>query len=333
MIPQGLRLTDLAKASGVSTATVSRVLNDKPGVAEATRQAVFDAVAALGFHLEEQRDEDAGFIAVIVPELANPGFATFATELSLQLSAAGRPMILCSAGPGALTEVNYLDALLGVEISGVISVSGTLADLLVSHEHYQRLTAAGVPAVFINAHDPEIDGSFFSTSEAEAVAMAVAHLRQFGHERIGLAVGQQRYQPALRKIEAFLAAGFPRSSIISTIYSVEGGQAAAARLLDAGHTAIICGSDLMALGAIREAHSRGLSVPGDLSVVGYDDSALMAFTSPGLTTVRQPVAGLCRAAVSALMTAIRGLPTDPTEMLFHPDLVIRQSTGPIAAAE
>ncbi|WP_245243967.1 LacI family DNA-binding transcriptional regulator [Tessaracoccus sp. MC1865] len=329
MIPQGAKLADLARAAGVSTATVSRVLNGKPGVAETTRRTVLSSIEALGYFVDDQRaGADDGFIAVMVPELGNPGFAAFAAELSLQLSAAGRHMILCTAGPGATTEVAYLDALLGVEISGIISVSGTLADKLVGHDHYQRLISAGVPAVFINAHDPNIDGSFFSTSDAEAVAMSLAHLRQFGHEKIGLAVGQQRYLPAQRKIDAFLAHGLSRGSIVSTIFSVEGGQSAAARLLEAGHTAIICGSDLMALGAIREAHARGLDVPGHVSVVGYDDSPVMAFTSPGLTTVRQPVAALCQAAVGALMSAIRGLPTDSTEMFFHPDLIIRQSTGP-----
>ncbi|MDO5677615.1 MAG: LacI family DNA-binding transcriptional regulator [Propionibacteriaceae bacterium] len=328
MIPPGARLADLAEAAGVSTATVSRVLNGKPGVAEATRLAVLSAVESLGFQLEDHRGADDGFIAVMVPEIGNPGFASFATELSLQLSAAGRHMILCTAGPGATTEVAYLDALLGVEIAGIISVSGTLADRLASHDHYERIAAAGVPAVFINAHDPKIDGAFFSTSDAEAIAMSVAHLRQFGHERIGLAIGQQRYQPARRKMDAFLGLGFTREAIVSTIFSVEGGQAAAAKLLDSGHTAIICGSDLMALGAIREVHARGLDVPGDVSVVGYDDSPVMAFTAPGLTTVRQPVAALCQSAVGALMSAIRGLPTDSTEMLFHPDLIIRQSTGP-----
>lgn len=328
MIPPGARLADLAQAAGVSTATVSRVLNGKPGVAQATRRAVISAVEGLGFQMEDARSRDEEFIAVLVPELGNPGFAAFAAELSLQLSAAGRHMILCTAGPGATTEVAYLDALLGVELAGILSVSGTLADKLVPHDHYHRIAAAGVPAVFINAYDPDIDGAFFSTSDAEAIAMSVAHLRQFGHERIGLAVGQQRYQPAQRKAEAFLGLGGPRASIVSTIFSVEGGQSAAARLIDAGHTALICGSDLMALGAIREAHNRGLSVPEDLSVIGYDDSPVMAFTAPGLTTVRQPVAALCRSAVGALMNAVRGLPTDPTEMLFHPDLIIRQSTGP-----
>ena len=79
----------------------------------------------------------------------------------------------------------------------------------------------------------------------------------------------------------------------------------------------------MALGVIREARSRGLDVPRDLSVVGYDDSSLMAFTDPALTTVRQPVSAMCKAAVDTLLASIGGLETDPTEMLFHPDLIIR----------
>ena len=87
MIPQGARLADLAKAAGVSTATVSRVLNDKPGVAESTRQAVLSAIESLGYQVEDHRGADDGFIAVMVPELANPGFAAFATEPAADRSA------------------------------------------------------------------------------------------------------------------------------------------------------------------------------------------------------------------------------------------------------
>ena len=329
MIPPRAKLADLAIAAGVSTATVSRVLNGKPGVADATRTSVLATLERLGFAAEADQPSGEGLIAVMVPELANPSFALFANELALVLTAAGRHMIICTAGPGGTSEEQYLDALLGVEIAGIISVSGTPADTEASPEHYQRLIDAGVPAVFINGYAPAVDASFFSCSDAESVAMSVAHLRSFGHERIGLAVGQQRYLPSQRKQAAFLALGLPRGSMVSTIFSVEGGQAAAARLFDAGHTAIVCGSDVMALGAVREARSRGMDVPRDVSVVGFDDSPLMAFTSPALTTVRQPVAAMTQAAVSSLLTAIRGLPADPTEMLFHPDLIIRQSTGPL----
>lgn len=298
-------------------------------MADATRTSVLATLERLGFAAEPDQPSGEGLIAVMVPELANPSFALFANELALVLTAAGRHMIICTAGPGGTSEEQYLDALLGVEIAGIISVSGTPADTEASPEHYQRLIDAGVPAVFINGYTPGMEGAFFSCSDAEAISISVAHLRSFGHTRIGLAVGQQRYLPSQRKQAAFLALGLPRGSMVSTIFSVEGGQAAAARLFDAGHTAIVCGSDVMALGAVREARSRGMDVPRDVSVVGFDDSPLMAFTSPALTTVRQPVAAMTQAAVSSLLTAIRGLPTDPTEMLFHPDLIIRQSTGPL----
>lgn len=120
----------------------------------------------------------------------------------------------------------------------------------------------------------------------------------------------------------------PETLAIGISTNAEGGQVAAGRLIESDHTAIICGSDLMALGAIREARSRGLEVPRDLSVVGFDDSPLMAFTDPALTTVRQPVRAMCEAAVSALLRALDGTPLDRTEVLFHPDLIIRRSTAP-----
>ena len=126
--------------------------------------------------------------------------------------------------------------------------------------------------------------------------------------------------------------GFGPESSERTTYTAEGGQVAAGRLIESGHTAIVCGSDLMALGVIREARVRGMRVPEDLSVVGFDDSPLMAFTDPSLTTVRQPVRPIAEAAVSALLRAMGdGSELDPTEVLFHPDLIIRRSTGPAPA--
>jgi len=143
--------------------------------------------------------------------------------------------------------------------------------------------------------------------------------------------------PAKRKIEAFAAQlvrhGLAateqeaREHVSLTLYTLEGGQAAAGDLFDGGHTAVVCGSDLMALGAIRAAHARGLSVPDDVSVVGYDDSPLVAFTDPPLTTVRQPVADMAHAAVSALLTEIHGERAPRSELLFTPELVVRGSTG------
>jgi DNA-binding LacI/PurR family transcriptional regulator len=115
--------------------------------------------------------------------------------------------------------------------------------------------------------------------------------------------------------------------IESTLFSVEGGGAAAERLVERGATALVCGSDLMALGAVRAVRTLGLRVPRDVSVVGYDDSLLVGFTDPPLTTVRQAVQAMGAAAVRALLDEIAGLPAPRAEYVFRPELVVRASTA------
>jgi DNA-binding LacI/PurR family transcriptional regulator len=167
--------------------------------------------------------------------------------------------------------------------------------------------------------------------------LAVSHLAHLGHTRIGLSIGPPRFVPSARKREGFAAAlaahvEVPAEEaqhwVAEAVFSVEGGAAAAGELLDKGATAVVCGSDLMAIGAVRAARARGLSVPGDVSVVGFDDSNLVAFLDPPLTTVRQPVAQMGSQAVSALVDAIAGQPVASREYVFAPEMVLRGSTGP-----
>jgi DNA-binding LacI/PurR family transcriptional regulator len=115
--------------------------------------------------------------------------------------------------------------------------------------------------------------------------------------------------------------------IATEMYTVEGGQAAASRLLEHGCTAIVCASDLMALGAVRGVRAVGMRVPDDISVIGYDDSTLIAFTDPPLTTVRQRVLAMGETTVQALVDEIAGIPASRTEYVFRPELVVRGSTG------
>ncbi len=320
------RMSDLAESAGVSISTVSRVLNGKPGIREDTRQAVLQAMTDLGYS-REKLQQRSGVIGLVVPELSNPSFPAFAERLDA-IFQTGHRTVITAAGPSGTNEATCIITLLDLGVDGVISISGAAADTEADLAPYLRLAEAGVPTVFINGHTTQLDSVFVNCSDAEAVTASVTHLRSLGHERIGLAVGPARFLPTQRKSSAFLGLGFSQDSIERTIFTAEGGRVAAGKLLDAGHTAIICGSDLMALGVIREAHSRGMRVPGDLSVIGFDDSPLMAFTGPALTTVRQPVQAMCEAAVSGLVRAMDGNPPDGTELVFRPDLIIRQSTGP-----
>jgi DNA-binding LacI/PurR family transcriptional regulator len=204
-------------------------------------------------------------------------------------------------------------------------------------ERYERLHGQSVPFALINGFSDKIKAPFISPDDRGAMRLAVTHLAALGHERIGLAVGPKRYVPVLRKIQGFVrsmdevlgvpAAVVERDLIQHSLYTLEGGQAAASALLGAGCTAVVTASDMMALGAIRAARQHGLDVPRDVSVVGFDDSPLIAFTDPPLTTIRQPVTAMGQAAVRALLEEIGGTPAPHSEFVFLPELVVRGSTA------
>ncbi|WP_026455292.1 LacI family DNA-binding transcriptional regulator [Saccharomonospora iraqiensis] len=328
----GVRLADVAAQAGVSEATVSRVLNGKQGVAAGTRQAVLTAMDQLGYERPARR-RSAGLIGLIIPELDNPIFPAFAQVIDRTLTMRGYTSVLCTQSPGGATEDEFVEALTDRGVSGIVFVSGLHADTTARHDRYTRLIEAGVPVVFVNGYAPGVRAPFFSDDDAAAVELALTHLRELGHERIGLAVGPQRFVPAQRKAERFRLLMEPvlgdeaGELVVHSLFSVEGGHSAARHLLERECTAVVCGSDLMALGAIRAARRQGLSVPGDFSVVGYDDSPLIAFTDPPLTTVQQQVSTMTTAAVRTLLDEISGVDVPTGEYLFQPDLIVRGSTG------
>ena len=331
-----VRLADIAAQAAVSEATVSRVLNDKPQVSAAARRAVLTAMDLLGVerpgHLKLAR---AGMVGLITPELDNPIFPAYAQVIETELATRDYNTVLCTQTPGGVHEDQYTQMLLDRSASGIILLSGLHADSTSSNERYERLMTR-VPLVLVNGHCDGLPVPSVSDDDYAAMDRAVAHLVTQGHRRIGLALGQARFVPSLRK-----GAGFKRAMhvyaptglplIEHTTFGVVGGRDAATRLLAMGATAIVCGSDLMALGAVQAVRAAGLLVPFDVSVIGYDDSPLMGYTDPPLTTIRQDVAGISLAAVRALVDQIEGLPVRAEEQVFLPELVVRASTGPVKA--
>ena len=331
------RLSDIAAQAEVSEATVSRVLNDKPGVSVETRQAVLTALDVLGYERPARlRKRSAGLVGLVVPELENPIFPAFAQVIESVLAQQGYTPVLCTQTPGGVTEDEYVEMLLDRQVSGIFFVSGLHADTSADHDRYRRLVARKLPIVLINGFVAGIEAPFISCDDRAAGDLAVSHLIALGHQRIGLISGPERFLPVQRKLAGFrgsmtrqlgLSTADLEPLVSLSLFGVEGGAAAAGRLLDRGVTGIVCGSDLMALGAIREARSRGLVVPADVSVVGYDDSPLIAFTDPPLTTMRQPVTAMAVAAVRALIDEINGQAAPHSEYVFRPELVMRASTA------
>lgn len=331
------RLADIAAQAGVSEATVSRVLNGKPGVAAGTRESVLAALDVLGYERPARlHKRSAGLIGLITPELENPIFPAFAQVICQALTRQGYTPVLATQTPGGSTEDELTGMLVERGISGIIFISGLHSDTTADTERYERLRGHGVPFVLINGFSPKVRAAFVSPDDRAAMRLAVTHLTALGHRQIGLALGPARFVPVQRKIEGFLDAMrrelrmAPEETtelVEHSLFTLEGGQAAAAALLSRGCTAVVCASDMMALGAIRAARQLGLTVPDDCAVIGFDDSPLIAFTDPPLTTIRQPVTAMGQAAVRALLEEIGGTPAPHGEFVFLPELVVRGSTA------
>ncbi len=323
------KLADVAKQAGVSEATVSRVLNGRPGISEATRAAVLTALDVIGYerptHLRVRR---ARMVGLIVPELQNPVFPALAEVVAGALAQRGFNAVLCTR-TGSMSEAEYVEMLLERQVSGMIFAGGQYAEADAPHEHYMRLLELRLPVVLVNAAAEHLDFPRVSTDDAVAMEQAHAHLAYLGHERIGLILGPPDHVPSARRLAAFerISKQATPELVERTRFSLEGGHAAASRLIQRGVTGIICGSDPLALGAIRAARRAGLTVPTDLSVIGYDDSTFMSCTDPPLTTVRQPIDAIGRAAVEMLAGQIEGAPVSADELFFEPEVVARGSTA------
>jgi DNA-binding LacI/PurR family transcriptional regulator len=326
------RLAEVARKVGVSEATVSRVLNEKPGVSQATRTAVLTALDVLGYERPTKlRGERARLVGLFLPELQNPIFPAFGEVLGGALAQNGYTPVLCTQTVGGISEADYVELLLQQQVSGVVFVGGQYTQQGASHEHYARLKELNLPIVLVNAPIAELSFATVSTDDAVATQQAWSHLKQLGHSRIGLVLGPSDHIPSRRKLAAareIAGTELPDDLIVHSHYSLEAGQAAAAKLLALGVTALICASDPIALGAVRAVRRAGLSVPGDVSVIGFDDSALMNCVEPPLTTVRQPIETMGRMVIELLVSQIAGTASTPDEYLFEPELVVRGSTGP-----
>jgi len=330
------RLAEVAKYVGVSEATVSRVLNNKPGISEATRAAVLTALDVLGYERPTKlRGERARLVGLVLPELQNPIFPAFAEVVAGALAKRGFTPVLCTRTAEGVSEAEYVEMLLDQHVSGIIFAGGAYAQAAADHDHYHTLLERNLPVVLVNAAFEDLGFPRVCVDDTHAVDQAFAHLTSLGHERIGLVLGPSDHVPSARKLLAFEANHRSRGNdadlrklVARTMFSMEGGHAATTRLLRAGATAMICASDILALGAIRAVRKHGMTVPGDVSVVGFDDSIFMNTSDPPLTTVRQPIEAMGHAAVALLVTQIAGNTVPTEEMFFEPELVMRGSTGP-----
>lgn len=328
------RLDQIAAQAAVSKATVSRVLNERPGVSPQMRRAVLTAIDVLGLERPNGlRPRSSGLVGLILPNLEEPVYPVFAQVVSTNLARLGYTPVLCIQDQDGVGEDEYVGMLLDRGVAGIIFVSGQHADTRVDRSRYDDLVAQRLPIVFVRGYLDDLDVPFVSSDDQAAGELAVRHLAQLGHRRIGLILPSGTNTSALRQAEGYRHAMREEFGVDSdqwvdiSFEGEEGGYAGAIRLLDKDVTGYVCGSDLLALGAIRALHQRGKRVPQDVSVIGYGDSPLMAHTNPPLTTVRQPILSMGTFTAHALINRIQGNNTITGESLFPPELVIRGSTS------
>ena len=326
------RLIDIARAAGVSEATVSRVLNGRAGVNESTRRSVLETARRLGRGAGPGAAPGGPLVGVLVPDLDNQVFTAWAERVEAELFERGASTLVALRARTVEREREILQRFLHCGAEAVIVISGHHAQEQGPVEHYREVTAAGVPLVLVNGVREDLEAAFLSTDDEDAVRSVLTHLHELGHERVGLAVGDEHTWPVREKLRAFEAVtaswGGPARPVAFTDFSYAGGYEAARDLVERGTTAIVCGSDVMAAGALEGVRSLGLAVPRDVSVVGYDDVFWASLTNPPLTTVRQAVGSIARAAVR---TALSGgedsrRPTR-TEVVVRPQLIVRGSTA------
>lgn len=322
-------ISAVAQAAEVSEATVSRVINNRGVVAPETRRTVEDAMRRVGY---SSRATSTRIVLLIVPGLSGPFFAQLCDRIGELLVPHGLQALVASAPVGGAQDYEYVASMLDRGIVGAVFVSANNTLVDGDPTAHRLLASRGVPFVCIDG--PFRDGSAptLSTNDHLASELAVGHVWDLGHRRIGLAAGHPGNIPSERRIAGFTEAlhrrGGDASLVIRQEYSVEGGASAASRLLDARATAIIGASDDIAFGVLRHARRRGLRVPEDVSVIGYDDAYPLEFLDPPLTSLRQPIDRLAQSTVSILQRLTQGHGVEPVELLYDPELMIRESTAP-----
>ena len=197
-------LAHVAARAGVSQATVSRVLNSKPGVAATTRTAVLSALDEHGYEGSARPvRRTAGLVGLVLPELDNPIFPAFASAVAAGLAQHGYTPVLCTQSFGGVHEDDYVRMLLDRQVAGIVFISGLHANVDADPARYRALVERGLPIVLVNGDLPGVAAPSVSNDDTASVELAVGHLAQLGHRRIGLAIGPRRYVPVIRKLAAF----------------------------------------------------------------------------------------------------------------------------------
>ena len=327
-------IKDVAKRAGVSTATVSRVLNGDERVTPAYREAVQRAVAELDYRPDRiarnLRARRSQMLGLIISDIENPFFTSVVRGVEDVAYENDHTILLCNSDEDPEKERLYLDIMTAERAAGVIVSAACETD-----NHSRAVLQAGIPVVAMDRRMRDLEVDTVVVDSAEGAYQLVRHLLESGHRRIGLIGGPQQVTTAREREAGYLRAlaehGLrPDPALIkSTDYKLAGGYEATCQLLELEQppTAMFAANNLTTLGALNCIHERGLRIPEDVAIGGFDDMPWATSLNPPLTAVAQPTYELGRTAADLLLRRIRDKGHNVVEVKLATRLVIRKSSG------
>lgn len=327
-------INDVAAHAGVSAQTVSRVANGRSNVRPVTRERVLASMRALGYrpnsaarNLKSGRFRSIGFVTFNLTTFGNErtldavAKASEAAGYTTTLLQVADPTQLDVAGAFGRLEEQAVDGIILVMSAEVRSLDGVTM-------------TAGLPLVIVDS-DANLPYSIVDTDQEQGARLAMEHLIGLGHREIAHISGPAASFSARRRVDAYRKIvaehGLPEREVLVGDWSSGSGLELGRRILDSERppTAVFAGNDQMALGMMYAIHERGLRVPEDLSVVGFDDADGASEFWPALTTVHQNLDEVGRRATALLLSLIDGAPDTRTKLLVPTGLIVRESTGPV----
>lgn len=328
------RIKDVAREAGVSTATVSHVINKTKHVTDKTRERVLIAIERCSYYPNANARTLASgrskMIGLLVSDIANPFFPELVKSFETAAFERGYNIVLLNTNYDAKRAADYVRRLIELKVAGVALMTSELDPALIDDLARKR-----VNVVFHNLGMAGQHMSNMLVDYAVGIEEAVHHLVSLGHKKIVHISGPAFFRSAIIRREAFIdsmSRHLPNmpTAVFEGDFKFEGGRRAASEILAAGElpTAVVVANDMMAFGAMQEFRAAGLQIPRDISIVGFDDISFAAQTDPPLTTVCSPRLEIGRRAVEALMMTIERPSQPGMEVRIPTYLIKRSSTAP-----
>jgi DNA-binding LacI/PurR family transcriptional regulator len=333
-----MNLEQVARRAKVSTATVSRVLNDASVVKGTTRARVIKAIEELKYHPNLHARSLAGgksrTIGVIVSNMENPFFFDIYKTIESDAHSRGYEVVMANTDYRSEQLVTSVRLMIGRRVAGLAAIVSEMAPELMD-----ELNDSRIPVVFYDVGTPRGNVTNIRVNYRRGIEKVVDYLHSLGHRRLGFIGHHAVLGPINERLKAVMdaVARIPSLEVrmAADADTFEGGRQAARQLLSTGYkpTAIICVNDVTAVGVLRELRERGLRVPQDVSVTGFDNVKLSEFCYPALTTAHIPREQIGHIICESLMSKAGKSAVAEAEIVIDPELVLRDSTGPAPVAK